>query len=342
VEDGKEPVYIKNGEIQPQSKLKDSNLKDLPSLTDLNIDNNNSDISKAISSPVVTTQNNTETILQFSPKESSLMKMDTITSEISNYKNETSENIPETEISQSLISQVNSTEITGNEKSQLPPIKSAEIKGTEKPKTSAFKSGDKKKTVTINLEKNVIQGPSEDKANPISPENKNNDTKEPKKTSIMNKIKMFSDPDANQPPEIKSKKTVDVKKVKIMEPTPVKKISSSTDKDKEKEQRMNKALARIKKKREKSEGSESAKHDPNDVRFKSIRIKNMADLLEGQLNKANKSFGPNKDMMNPILESKKEENPIKDENEEMMDKIFEMNQRKTIVKRKMTKKKFEE
>ena len=69
---------------------------------------------------------------------------------------------------------------------------------------------------------------------------------------------------------------------------------------------MNKALARLKKKREKSEEAESAKHDPNDVRFKSIRIKNMADLLEGQLNKSKQSFEPNNYMTNP--EVKKQEN----------------------------------
>ena len=51
---------------------------------------------------------------------------------------------------------------------------------------------------------------------------------------------------------------------------------------------MNKALKRLKKQREKS-AEEEAKRDKNDIKFKSLRIKNMANLLEEQMNKNNKA-----------------------------------------------------
>ena len=133
------------------------------------------------------------------------------------------------------------------------------------------------------------------------------------------------------------------------------KISETAKKenDKKKEERMNRALQRVKKKREKTEKEKAEKEkaentgnieegqadsrNTGDVRFKSIRIKNMADLLENQMNKSPQAEEGGED--------KKVENDNKegDDGDEAIDKMFEMMQRKSIVtKRKKTKKKFEE
>ena len=140
-------------------------------------------------------------------------------------------------------------------------------------------------------------------------------------------------------------KKEEVKKVKISE-------TAKKENDKKKEERMNRALQRVKKKREKAEKEKAEKEkventenieegqadsrNTGDVRFKSIRIKNMADLLENQMNKS------------PQAEEGGEHIKVENDNkegdgDEAIDKMFEMMQRKSIVrKRKKTKKKFEE
>ena len=117
---------------------------------------------------------------------------------------------------------------------------------------------------------------------------------------------------------------------------------------KKKEERMNKALQRVKKKREKAEKEkaentenieegQTASRNTGDVRFKSIRIKNMAELLESQMNKPQAEEG-GEDIK---IESDNKEG--EGDGDEAIDKMFEMMQRKSIVnKRKKTKKKFEE
>ena len=153
----------------------------------------------------------------------------------------------------------------------------------------------------------------------------------------MNKIKLFNEQESNRPPEIKSEikstKTMDIGRVKMMEQPK----SESADKNKLKERKMSKALARIKKAQ-----SISVKHDLNDVRFKSIRIKNMAELLENQLGKANMPENTSGDNV-PLSDRNREDAPSrKEENEQMMDKMFEINRKHTLIKRKKTKKTFED
>ena len=141
----------------------------------------------------------------------------------------------------------------------------------------------------------------------------------------------------NTKPILKTKMSEEVKKVTMA--TTAKKEAT----DKAKEQRMNKALQRIKKKREKSEDVGTAKHDTNNAMFKSIRIKNMAELLEGQLNQNAQqgAEGNNENNANDGEEIKKEDITKKEE-EENIDKMFDMIKRKSLLKRKKTKKTFEE
>ena len=165
-------------------------------------------------------------------------------------------------------------------------------------------------------------------------------SKETKQSSFMNKIKMFSNAGivpTNTKPILKTKMSEEVKKVTMA--TTAKKEAT----DKAKEQRMNKALQRIKKKREKSEDVGTAKHDTNNAMFKSIRIKNMAELLEGQLNQnaQQAAEGNNENNANDGEEIKKEDITKKEE-EENIDKMFDMIKRKSLLKRKKTKKTFEE
>ena len=129
-------------------------------------------------------------------------------------------------------------------------------------------------------------------------------------------------------------------------------VKKDKDKDKSKDQRMNKAMARIKKKREKDAGQaeESAKKEnkENDPMFKSMRIKNMASLLETQLSQTvSGDVNASKDINYKAQSSKSSgHQEIKEENEDdAFQKIVSMlNEQpgKVVFKRKMSKKKFEE
>ena len=142
---------------------------------------------------------------------------------------------------------------------------------------------------------------------------------------------MFSEDFNNKKEEIPKKVTIVDKKVEN---------EKKESNDKAKEQKMSKALQRIKKKKDKdknkeAEESNSAKHDTNDPMFKSVRIKNMATLLEGQLNKGQQSGEINE---NNNIEG---ETNIKREESDVIEMI--QNQPgKVVIKRKMSKKKFEE
>ena len=104
---------------------------------------------------------------------------------------------------------------------------------------------------------------------------------------------------------------------------------------------MNKALQRLKKRREKSEESANKKQDNNDILNKSIKIKNMAELLEGQMNQSQQNVEGNDNNNNTENEIKKEEND-KEEDSPLDNMIDLMQNQNVMMKRKKTKKKFEE
>ena len=96
---------------------------------------------------------------------------------------------------------------------------------------------------------------------------------------------------------------------------------------------MNKALKRLKKQRDKSV-EEETKRDKNDIKFKSVRIKNMANLLEEQLNKINNEGIEDNEATNSV---EKEKGKI-----QTMEEIIKNQPGKIIMKKKIIKKKFEE
>ena len=146
-------------------------------------------------------------------------------------------------------------------------------------------------------------------------ENKNNEFTE--------KIKLFSNKREDEN-DFKKPKSEEINKVLIKE----KAIS-----DKNKEERMNKALKRLKKQRDKSV-EEETKRDKNDIKFKSVRIKNMANLLEEQLNKINNEGIEDNESPNSV---EKEKGKI-----QTMEEIIKNQPGKIIMKKKIIKKKFEE
>ena len=146
-------------------------------------------------------------------------------------------------------------------------------------------------------------------------ENKNNEFTE--------KIKLFSNKREDEN-DFKKPKSEEINKVLIKE----KAIS-----DKNKEERMNKALKRLKKQRDKSV-EEETKRDKNDIKFKSVRIKNMANLLEEQLNKINNEGIEDNEATNSV---EKEKGKI-----QTMEEIIKNQPGKIIMKKKIIKKKFEE
>jgi len=217
-------------------------------------------------------------------------------------------------------------------------IDSQENKGPSKfKKAVSFNEPSKSTNITENKIVGNIETKLSDPSSLQSNEINNTDSKETKQSSFMNKIKMFSNSGTNTKSILKTKRSEEVKKVTLV--TTAKKET----KDKAKEQRMNKALQRIKKKREKSEDAATAKHDTNNEMFKSIKIKNMAELLEGQMNQnaQQAAEGKNENNANNSEEIKKEDITKKEE-EENIDKMFDMIKRKSLLKRKKTKKKFEE
>ena len=146
-------------------------------------------------------------------------------------------------------------------------------------------------------------------------ENKNNEFTE--------KIKLFSNKKEDEN-DFKKLKSEEINKVLIKE----EEIS-----DKNKEERMNKALKRLKKQREKS-AEEEAKRDKNDIKFKSLRIKNMANLLEEQMNKNN----------NEEIEDNEASNSVEKEKSKIqtVEEMIKNQPGKIIMKKKIIKKKFEE
>jgi hypothetical protein len=160
--------------------------------------------------------------------------------------------------------------------------------------------------------------------------NKNNN-----KNVFMDKIKMFSQNKEGNESSNQTKKVEEIKKIKIVE----KKVETNKkeENDNAKKQKMNKALQRLKKSKEKkekeAEASNSAKHELNDPRFKSIRIKNMAELLEGHINQ-NQQSGDINNNEGIEVEIKKEESETLDMLRDQPGNV--------VLKRKMTKKAFEE
>ena len=187
--------------------------------------------------------------------------------------------------------------------------------------------------------KSDIKSDNITKEKQVSSFNKEEDVKvKDNKNEFMNKIKMFQQR-AEGSGEIQTKNDEKIKKVSIVE----KKVESEKkeENDKAKEQRMSKALQRIKKKKDKdkdkeTEESNSGKNDRNDSKFKSMKIKNMAEQLEGQMNKSLHSGEINNNNI-----SVEGETEIKREESDLIEMI--QNQPgKVVYKGKMTKKKFEE
>ena len=153
--------------------------------------------------------------------------------------------------------------------------------------------------------------------------------KKNKNPEILEKVKIFSNnkeetENAQENPKSEEINTIIIKE-EIIE-------NKSKDKNKEKVERMNKALKRIKKKREKSSEEENKKRD-KDIKFKSVRIKHMANLLEEKLNINNND--------EDTRENKVQEDEEINENENKDTEEITQNG-KVIIKKKIMKKKFEE
>ena len=129
----------------------------------------------------------------------------------------------------------------------------------------------------------------------------------------------------------------------------IKDSSISADKTKSKEDRMNKAMARIKKKRDKDSEDKEKKteHNPNDPMFKSARIKNMAALLEQKMNEGDntsKPGGPSGIAGGAGIghEVITKDSPNTEDAFEHMADILQSQPGTIVMKRKMSKKKFED
>ena len=181
---------------------------------------------------------------------------------------------------------------------------------------------------------------SENKSNII--ENKDNNPK----NDFLSKVKMFqSKADA----AAEEKKNEKLKKKVMIDEAGIKK---DKEKDNAKDQRMNKAMARLKKRREKDAGQaeEPVKKDnkENDPLFKSVRIKNMASLLETQLSQTvsgdvNASKDINyKTQSSKSVTSKEIKEGTEDDGFQRMVSMYNDQPGKVVFKRKMSKKKFEE
>ena len=150
----------------------------------------------------------------------------------------------------------------------------------------------------------------------------------------------------------KAETAVDEKKFKKKVTIDEAGIKKEKEKDKYKDQRMNKAMARLKKKRKKDaeQAEESARKDnkDNDPLFKSMRIKNMASLLETQLSQTisgdiNSSKDINyKTKSSRSVTSKEIKEGTEDDGFQRMVSMYNDQPGKVVFKRKMSKKKFEE
>ena len=99
---------------------------------------------------------------------------------------------------------------------------------------------------------------------------------------------------------------------------------------------MNRALKRHKKKREKE-----TEQRGDDIIFKSVKIKNMANLLEENLNKNNEE-DKFEDIKKVETKGEFEEKNKESEKEEKQQEFMQNKPEKVIFKKKITKKKFEE
>ena len=95
-----------------------------------------------------------------------------------------------------------------------------------------------------------------------------------------------------------------------------------------KQKRMSRAMERLKKKREKDKENEPNKKD---TLFKSARIKNLVNILEGQMGEKGIVLGKEKNDEEKINKDIIEENTVNDNNEV-----------KVINKKKISKKEFDE
>ena len=139
---------------------------------------------------------------------------------------------------------------------------------------------------------------------------------------------MFSN--KNEKNEVLKPKYEEIKNVKIKE-------GASADKTKNKEERMNKALQRIKKKRDK-ESEERRKRDTNDIRFKSVKIKNMAAVLEEHMAHNNEGTEEKKNEEGGEItkDSGKKEDPF-----ENMEEMINSHHGEVVYKKKISKKNIE-
>jgi len=171
----------------------------------------------------------------------------------------------------------------------------------------------------------------QDNTTPEKTKNNNEDNNidgEKTDSNFSQNIRMFSNKIEEN--EILKPKSEEIKTVKIKE-------GISADKTKNKEERMNKALQRIKKKRDK-DSEEGGKRDANDIRFKSVKIKNMAALLEEHMahNNGGTEEQKNEEGGEITKDSGKKEDPF-----ENMEEMINSHHGKVVYKRKMTKKNFE-
>jgi hypothetical protein len=247
------------------------------------------------------------------------------------FKNENEENTENTE----------KKEKEANEEKEDPFI----IKKNEPKAPSKFKT--QYSTQEIEIKKEVIESNKKENKKEEKIEDNKEEKKENKKDEknddnsskkgILDKIKMFQD--KAESGEGAKEKTEKIKKSVTINETSIKKES-----DKSKEDRMNKAMQRIKKKREKD--TEQNAESGNDGTNKSNKIKNMASMLESQISKNFDIAQKNETNDINIHNSKSSKNVVNNKGEDdAFNKIISMldNQPgKVMIKRKKTKKFFED
>jgi hypothetical protein len=200
-------------------------------------------------------------------------------------------------------------------------------------KKEVIESNKKENKKEEKIEDNKEYNKEEKKENKKDEKNDDNSSKK----GILDKIKMFQD--KAESGEGAKEKTEKIKKSVTINETSIKKES-----DKSKEDRMNKAMQRIKKKREKD--TEQNAESGNDGTNKSNKIKNMASMLESQISKNFDIAQKNETNDISIHNSKSSKNVVNNKGEDdAFNKIISMldNQPgKVMIKRKKTKKFFED
>ena len=177
-----------------------------------------------------------------------------------------------------------------------------------------------------NREKRAPSKFKKDRNNIIPQPKTEENQKEEKKSDFQQKLDMFNKKEEKKEEEKKpiEKENITKKEVKF----------ENEEKNKKKEEKMSRALQRLKKGREKKAEKENNENNNNfnDIKFKSARIKNMAELLESHMHKQDNKDEENKDIGKNI-----EEDPF-----ENMTKLLQNRDSKILKKKKMTKKNFEE